>query len=91
MFRLTKPSYKLTILVLMIIMKMSIDLNRSGADADFISDVVDNTSNEDFDQRRIQEFKKLRHFLLTSNAEELAKRRELQNQIKRQLVCLKFE
>jgi hypothetical protein len=52
------------------------------------NDQLLNTDNDDSAeaQRREYEVKKLRHFLLTSNAEQLAAKREQRNFLKRKLV-----
>ncbi|CAF1542263.1 unnamed protein product [Adineta steineri] len=50
------------------------------------SDITDLSSNEVDDQRRTYDYNQLRYFLLTSNAKQLAAKREQQTFHKRQLI-----
>ncbi len=51
-----------------------------------MSDDNDNDDAEVEEERRVYDLNKLRHFLLTSNAEQLAAKREQQELYKRELV-----
>ena len=82
-------SKQLTLLLIVLVLKLSIDFSQSATVAHPLFDddamVEEDNSGENL-QRRADDLQKLRHFLLTSNAEQRASRRQQQDLSKRELV-----
>ena len=87
MIQLNLQTQKFSLLLLLIVLKLSIDLTQTGSMGELrLNDLAVANSDDEYQQRRDFDLKKLRHFLLTSNAEERAYRREQQAALKRDLV-----
>jgi hypothetical protein len=79
---------KLIILLLFAIVFMSsIELSQAAlADNILDGDMIGSLNDKTYDQRRTNDLNKLRHFLLTSNAEQRAAKRDKGNFYRRKLV-----
>ena len=82
----TPNRFLLFAIVLLSIMKIS----QASAAANLAEMSSDDDSNDLQEERRAYDLKQLRHFLLTSNDEQRAAKREKQDFLKRQLVNKSF-
>jgi hypothetical protein len=73
--------------LLIIVFISSIELSEAASvDNLFNTDMIGSANDEAYYQRRINDLNKLRHYLLTSNAEQRNARRDKKNFSKRKLV-----
>jgi len=73
--------------LLIIVFISSIELSQAASIDNLVgTDMIGSANDETNYQRRINDLNKLRHFLLTSNAEQRAARRNKNNFSKRKLV-----
>lgn len=89
MMKFPSLSKQLTLLLIVLVLKLSIDFSQSATDAHRLFDgdaMVEEDNSGDSLQRRADDLQKLRHFLLTSNAEQRAIKRQQQDLSKRELV-----
>lgn len=75
---MSKPIF-LVLCIIVLILSMEVAQARS-------VDSLSNTDEQSQYQRRAYDLKKLRHFLLTSNAEQRTAKREQENRLKQNLV-----
>ncbi|CAF1316533.1 unnamed protein product [Adineta ricciae] len=88
MFKSCLPSNKCLVLLFVFVIITSIRFSHASSLERLHNDEMADSSSDvaQEQQRRVDNLKQLRHFLLTSNAEQRAGRRDKQNFLKRKLI-----
>jgi hypothetical protein len=81
------PSKRIVLLLVVIVLLSLLELSQATPMVNARNeDMIESAGEKVHHQRRTYELKKLRHFLLTSNAKQLAAKREKENSLKREFV-----
>ena len=90
MTKLPSLSKQLALLLIVLVLKLSLDFTQSATDARRLFDNDDDSmleeNSDEQQQLRADSLQKLRHFLLTSDAEQRASKRQQVDSSKRNLV-----
>jgi len=87
MTKFFKSPTQITILLIAIFLISTLEFSQAVSSENLMADISSDDDSADVqEERRSSNFKKLRHFLLTSNAEQRAAKRDQQEFYKRQLV-----